>query len=103
MVRLPLSKSVTGKCSQKLLREPGPGHFPGSDEPLHLAGMRREQPRAAATFQHFDFFRQDIQPIRIDHHRLLDPGDEVADPRAVRVSQAGPDCPDVDLLARADP
>ena len=62
--------------------------------------MRSEQPRTAATTEQVGFFRQNIQPVGIQHHRLFDPGNQVADSGPVRRAQARPDGPDIDLLVR---
>ena len=40
------------------------------EDSFYFARVRREQPRAFATFQHRRFAGKNIERIRIDHHRL---------------------------------
>ena len=58
------------KLIAKIPRDSGARHFADFHQSSHLAGMRREQPRAAAAAQDVDLIGNNVQSIRVHDHRL---------------------------------
>ena len=61
-----------------------------SKDSFYFARVRREQPRAFATFQHRRFAGKNIERIGIDHHRLPRRLNERQSRRRVRGPRPGP-------------
>src|SRR5438309_10712861 len=76
----------------------GASLFFATRQSFHLAGMRREQPFTLATLESGDFFRQNIQAVSVNHHRLLRLFDQFQNFASVRFSKTRSHRPDVGFL-----
>src|SRR5436305_14944359 len=67
-------------------------------EPLHLAGMWREQPFTLATLERGDFFSQNIQAVSVNHHWLLRLFDQFQNFGSARFSKTRSHRPDISFF-----